>query len=60
MTVRSAYGLFYDVPQLYQYVTTGSNTPYGTRILNNSPGNLDDPWQGYLGGNPFPLKYFLI
>jgi Carboxypeptidase regulatory-like domain len=56
MTVRSAYGLFYDVPQLYQYVTTGSNTPYGTRILNNSPGNLDDPWQGYLGGNPFPLK----
>ena len=56
MTVRSAYGIFYDIPQLYQYVGTGGNVPYGTRINFDQPGNWDDPYANYPGGNPFPLK----
>ena len=56
MTVRSAYGIFYDIPQLYQYVGTGGNVPYGTRIVFDRPGNWDEPYANYPGGNPFPLK----
>ena len=55
-TIRSAYGIFYDIPQLYQYVGTGGNVPFGTRIVFDQPGNWDDPYANYPGGNPFPLK----
>ncbi len=56
MTIRSAYGIFYDIPQLYQYVGTGGNVPYGTRIVFDQPGNWDAPYATYPGGNPFPLR----
>jgi hypothetical protein len=57
MTVRAAYGIFYDYPHLYQLTSLRDAPPFGTRvILTNPVGTFDDPWQGYAGGNPFPLK----
>jgi len=53
MTVRSAYGLFYDLPNLFVYTAMGANPPWGNTIqLNNPP--FDNLWQNYPGGNPFP------
>ena len=54
MTVRAAYGIFYDYPHFYQYVSGVRDTPpWGYQIdVSNPPGW--DPWQGYPGGNPFP------
>lgn len=57
MTVRSSYGIFYDLPpaQLdYQYALS---PPYGDSITRTSPaGGFDDPWSGFPGGNPFPTQ----
>ena len=57
MTIRAAYGIFFDYPHLYQFTSLRDGPPWGTRvILTNPVGTFDDPWQGYSGGNPFPLK----
>ena len=57
MTIRAAYGIFFDYPHLYQFTSLRDGPPWGTRvILTNPVGTFDDPWQGYPGGNPFPLK----
>ncbi len=57
MTIRAAYGIFFDYPHLYQFTSLRDGPPFGTRvILTNPVGTFDDPWQGYSGGNPFPLK----
>jgi len=57
MTVRGAYGIFFDYPHLYQFTSLRDAPPFGTRVvLTNPVGTFDDPWQGYAGGNPFPLK----
>ena len=53
-TIRSAYGLFFDLPPLYHW--GGNHSPYSNQVtLNDPPGGLDDTWLGYAGGsNPFP------
>jgi len=57
MTIRAAYGIFYDYPHLYQFNGLRDSPPWGTRVvLTNPQGGFDDPWQGQQGGNPFPLK----
>jgi hypothetical protein len=56
MVVRSAYGIYYDFPQLYQYSVLINEPPWGyTLMLPNPPGGLENPWLGYPGGNPFPI-----
>jgi len=56
MTVRAAYGIFYDYPHMYQFNGLRDSPPWGSRvILSNPAGGFDDPWQGQPGGNPFPL-----
>jgi len=53
MTIRTAYGLFFDLPNLFVYSAMGGNPPWGNTIqLNNPP--FDNLWQNYPGGNPFP------
>ena len=55
MTVRAAYGVFYDTPQLFFNTRFANNPPWGAQItLTNPAGGLTDPYQGYPGGNPFP------
>ena len=58
MTVRAAYGIFYDYPHMYQFNGLRDSPPWGSRvILSNPAGGFDDPWQGQPGGNPFPLTF---
>src|SRR5437867_2921095 len=54
MTLRAAYGIFYDLPHLHQYGGKRDTAPKGAQIVVNSP-SLDDPWASFPGGNPFPI-----
>jgi hypothetical protein len=55
MTVRAAYGIFYDTPQLFFNTRFANNPPWGAQItLSNPLGGLTDPYLTYPGGNPFP------
>ena len=56
MTIRAAFGMFYDVQEMWVYGGTGSAPPYGSTLeINQPPGGVDDLWQGFAGGNPFPI-----
>jgi hypothetical protein len=57
MTVRSAYGVAFDLPHVYQYVAASGAPPYANRIGQAELGNWDDPWANFPGGNPFPLQF---
>jgi hypothetical protein len=55
MSVRAAYGIFYDTPHLFFGTRYSNSPPWGAQIsLTNPAGGLTDPWLGYPGGNPFP------
>jgi carboxypeptidase family protein/TonB-dependent receptor-like protein len=54
MTIRAAYGIFFDLPHLHQYGGKRDTSPKGAQIQVNSP-SLDDPWASFPGGNPFPI-----
>jgi len=57
-SVRASYGLSYNYLPLQWRINAGFAPPWGTTITINSPaGGLDNPWQGFPGGNPFPLKF---
>ena len=52
-TIRTAYGLFYDLPPMFHW--GGNGSPWSNQVSVNDPaGGLDEPWLGYPGGNPFP------
>ncbi len=55
MSVRAAYGIFFDLPHLQYYVGLPGSPPFASLVNLPFPPSLDDPWQGYAGGNPFPL-----
>ncbi len=61
-SIRASYALLFDEPntdESLQY--TNSGVPYGGAVtvsFNNSlKRNLDNPYQGVAGGNPFPSQY---
>src|SRR5262245_17391726 len=54
MTLRAAYGIFFDVPHLHQYGGKRDTSPKGAQTVVNSP-SLDDPWASFPGGNPYPI-----
>ena len=55
-SIRASYALSYDMPKGELY-TTFIGPPWSNSIIvARPPGGLNDPWQGYPGGNPFPLK----
>jgi hypothetical protein len=53
-TIRAAYGIFYDYPEMWQYSHFPLNPPWGSSITVLNPFSFADPWHGYTGGNPFP------
>ena len=55
-SVRASYGLAYNLVGAHWHEDHTQNSPfaYGTAIAN-PPGGFDNPWQGYPGGNPFPI-----
>lgn len=55
MSLRAAYGHFYNTPHLFFGTRFTNSPPWGAQLsLTNPPGGLEDPWLGYPGGNPFP------
>jgi hypothetical protein len=55
MTVRAAWGVFYDAPQLFFNTRFANNPPWGAQItISNPAGGFANPYLGYPGGNPFP------
>ena len=56
MSVRAAFGMFYDFQNMLYFNNTSLIPPWTPRIgLRNV--SLDDPWKTYPGGNPFPLAF---
>jgi hypothetical protein len=60
MSVRGAWGIFYDTPHLFYNTRFSNNPPWGAQIsLTNPAGGLDNPFLTYVGGdgkvgNPWP------
>jgi hypothetical protein len=55
-SVRASYGLFYDFANSQVWFNTTVAPPFGDEIKLNSPaGGFDNPWQGFAGGNPYPI-----
>ena len=51
MTVRAAYGRFYDLPHIWSFLGFDRGTPFGTELVTTN-GTFDDPWvntQGEIG-----------
>ena len=56
MTVRASWGMFYDRPFTIQFYSYATAPPAGGGItLTQPPGGFSNPWQGFPGGNPYPL-----
>lgn len=57
MTVRAAYGIFFDAPHLHQYGGRRDTPPKGASIQVQSP-SFEDPWASYPGGvSPHPIAF---
>jgi carboxypeptidase family protein/TonB-dependent receptor-like protein len=54
MTVRAAYGRFYETPHLFNYFGFTRSSPFGNTVTINN-GTFDNPWGSTPGGNPFPI-----
>jgi len=54
MTVRSAWGRFYDLPHLYMFLGFAVAPPLGSVVTVNGA-SFEDPYANVVGGNPFPL-----
>jgi hypothetical protein len=54
MTVRSAWGRFYDLPHLWMLFGFATAPPLGSTVVVTGA-SLDDPFANVVGGNPFPL-----
>jgi hypothetical protein len=56
--IRLGYGLFYDTIPTAYFEDQTQGAPWASTVDLPSPaGGLTNPWQGYPGGNPFPLPY---
>ena len=54
-TIRSAYGIMYDIQTMQIFDRFGFGPPWASTItLTNPAGGMADPFAGYPGGNPFP------
>jgi Carboxypeptidase regulatory-like domain len=56
--IRAGYGVFFDTIPTAYFEDQTQGAPWGSVVnLNYPSGGLTDPWQGYPGGNPFPLPF---
>jgi len=55
-SIRASYGSFVDLPDMHFFDRASLGPPWGTTIqILNPTGGFSDPYQGYPGGNPFPI-----
>jgi hypothetical protein len=55
-SIRIGAGIFQDVGELFFNELNLTNAPFASAILIPFPaGGMVNPWQGYPGGDPFPL-----
>ncbi|MBI2150506.1 MAG: TonB-dependent receptor [Acidobacteria bacterium] len=58
MSVRASYSLGYDFVNGQFHLNTSIAPPWGAEIrLLNPAGGLDNPFQDFPGGNPFPFTF---
>jgi hypothetical protein len=55
ISVRAAYGIFYDLQSLNYYIGFAQSSPFGSQVTVAFPPSFDNPWSSYPGGNPFPI-----
>jgi hypothetical protein len=57
-SIRSSYGIFFDAPESYTNSAFALAPPWANGITLTAPaGGFQNPFQGYPGGNPFPLPF---
>jgi Carboxypeptidase regulatory-like domain len=55
-SVRAAYGIFYNRPNLTTYGGYSSSPPNGNSVTVQNPASFDNPWGNFAGGDPFPVN----
>jgi hypothetical protein len=57
-SIRSSYGIFFDTPESYTNSAFALAPPWANGLTLSSPaGGFQNPFQGYPGGDPFPLPF---
>jgi hypothetical protein len=58
-SVRASYGIFYDLPTMFNESRFASAPPWGATLslTPSATGSFTNPYTGYPGGNPFPGLY---
>jgi len=57
-SVRASFGVANDFVNGQYHLNTAIAPPWGSQVtITNPAGGLDNPWQGYPGGNPYPITY---
>jgi hypothetical protein len=58
MTIRTGYGIFRDMPEIFYFDHSVTEPPFGTAVTVLSPaGGFTNPWQGFPGGSPYPIPF---
>jgi hypothetical protein len=52
MSVRGAYGIFYETPAIHQLSAFASTQPFSAQVQVNQPFSFSDPYRGQI--DPFP------
>ena len=55
-SIRAAYGIFYNRPNLTTYGGYSSSPPNGNSVTVQNPASFADPWSNFPGGDPFPVN----
>ena len=58
--VRSAYGIFYSLPEGLLYQRTDATQPTDLYLSIPNPPNFDNPYTGFPGGDPFPRPHIPV
>jgi hypothetical protein len=54
-SIRAAYGVFYNRPNLTTYGGYSSSAPNGNSVTVQNPTSFANPWANFTGGDPFPV-----